>query len=178
MKFSLLTVVLLPVALLAQTTQTPAVQTPPPAASSQNPELPAVPPAASCPIRVDEAYLTSDLESMPAENTDEKRTLHVSLVDASSKEIVSYVVHAKIAIRPNNSLTNKPQTSTVERSWHGNLQPDTPTKEQWTFPADRFTVGLRRVWFDKVAFTDGTTWNKTANDGCSFAATGHIVQTK
>jgi hypothetical protein len=114
---------------------------------------------------------------MPAEGPTSKRTLHVTIVDTSTKPISSYTVHAKIAVRPGGSMNNAPQTATVTRKGQGALQPDTPKQEQWTFPADRFTMGLQRVWFDKVVFADGTTWNKTPNDGCTYAATGHIVQT-
>ena len=135
-------------------------------------------PPASCPIRVDEAYLTAEPAAMPAEGTAVRRTLHVTLVDAGGKRINSYTVHAKIALRPGGTLTNAPQTRNVTRRWHGDLEPDTPTKQQWAFPADRFTMGLQRVWFDKVTFADGTVWNKSASDGCSFAATGRVIQTK
>ena len=127
---------------------------------------------------MDEAYLTADPSALPAEAPTAKRTLHVTLVDTAGKQIVSYVVHARIDLRPTGTLTDAPPTANVTRHWHGDLEPDTPTKQAWTFPADRFTMGLRRVWFDKVTFADGTVWNKSANDGCSFAATGHVVQTK
>ncbi len=134
-------------------------------------------PAASCPIRADEAYLTSEGGAMPAEGATSRRTLHVTIVDVSTKPISSYVVRARIAVRPGGTLTDQPQTAMVTRKWQGTLQPDTATQQQWTFPADRFTMGLQRVWFDKVVFADGTTWTKTRNDGCTYAATGHIVQT-
>ena len=76
----------------------------------------------------------------------------MTLVDASGKQIISYVVHAKIDLRPTGTMTNAPQTASVARRWRGTLDPDTPAKQQWSFPSDRFTTGLHRVWFDKVTF--------------------------
>jgi hypothetical protein len=150
----------------------------PPSAAQTSPSPDQTIPPASCPIRVDEAYLTADPAAMPAEGTAVRRTLHATLVDSSGKRIVSYVVHARIDLMPNGTLTNAPQTGNIIRRWHGDLEPDTPTKQQWVFPANRFTLGLQRLWFDKVTFADGTVWNKSARDGCSFAATGRVVQTK
>ena len=152
-------------------------QTIPPSTMQPDPDHKA-PQAMSCPIRIDEAYLTADPATLPAQAAAAKRTLHVTLVDVSGKPIVGYTVRARIDLPPAGSLTNAPQTSTVSRRWHGQLEQDTPTKEKWTFSADRLTMGLRRVWFDKVTFADGSIWNKSASDSCSFAATGHIVQTR
>ena len=154
--------------LFAQTAMPPSAQAGPDTQST---------PAASCPIRVDEAYLTADPAALPAQASNSGHTLHVTLVDVSGKQIVSYVVHAKIDLRPEGALTNAPKTGNIVRRWHGTLEPDTPTKQQWSYPADRFTSGLRRVWFSKVTFADGSSWDKSAGDSCTFAATGRIVQT-
>jgi hypothetical protein len=168
MKSLAFSVFLLPALLLPVQPQQPPAPVPPPAQTAPS----------SCPIRADEAYLTGTSEAMPQADTGRKRILHVTLVNAAGKAIVAYSVHARIAVNPSAPTPAYPvPPKVVTRSWKGDLQPDLATRERWTFPADDLSMNLQRVWFDEVIFADGTTWAKTAKDGCTYPATPHIVQT-
>lgn len=135
----------------------------------------------SCPIRAEEAYLSSQPgppSNDPSQPSAPRLTLHVSLLDQEAKTIRSYMVHARISTTPANSFDNLPHWAEITRSSRGSLQAGTPQPVEWSFSAGRFTTRLQSVWFDKVVFSDGTTWNRTPGDSCTFRATGHIVQTR
>ena len=147
----------------------------------QQPSAPDPHAAASCPIRADEAYLSSrpGLPSTdPAKPGQPTLTLHVQLADNDARSIRSYMIHARISTMPADSFDNLPHWSEITRSSRGTLRPGSPQPMEWSFTAGRFTTRLQTVWFDKVIFSDGTTWARTPGDSCTFRATGHIVQTK
>ena len=151
------------------------------AAPSPAPSSPDQHAAASCPIRAEEAYLSSEAgppSADPAKPSQSTLTLHLTLLDNDARTIRSYMVHARIATRPSGSVDNLPHWSEITRSGSGVLRAGSPRPMEWSFPAANFTTRLQSVWFDKVVFTDGSTWTKTPNDSCTFRATGHVVQTR
>ncbi len=194
MKSNLLSVALLPVlafvapSLSSQATPvqtSPVPASPAPATPSQSapaPVTPGTPPrqalAAACPLHVEEAYVTAAGKAMPATGPMNSRTLHMTVTDVSGKAVEAYAVHARFSVELGQMTAVEPHSIQFTRRWKGHLEPNTPDHPQWTFPVRPDTGGLDRIWFDKVTFADGTRWMKSANDGCSFHSTGHIVETK
>jgi len=135
-------------------------------------------PADSCPIQVNEAWLNAPGTTIvPADAGRKSWRLHISFANKSEKDITGFIVHADLALRPDGSVAPK-QSQHIHRRWMGEVASMDHKTEEWKITAAPNTAGLDRVWFDRVRFADGSTWEGDNGATCSFAATGHMVPAK
>jgi hypothetical protein len=135
-------------------------------------------PLASCPVQVDEAWLSASGSTIPADTAAKEWKLHVSLTNKSEKAITSFVVHADITLHPDGSLANPATSEQRRHKWTGELAPAAHLNEEWKLAVGPHAAGLNRTWLDRINFADGSRWSGDGSVACSFPATGHMVPTK